>query len=496
MTEFLAEIVGTPDVLIGQHIVGRVSLDATRSPHVTADISVTLDPDTLDLLDPRDSPRIRLTAIPENFAQGSDFEEDSTMPWSIGPGWSVDTYRAHNGSRSFNIDAADGSGSCYLQNIIEVSEGDEFYVECWAYRQSSWDGTGKSKIRFADGSGSPIYGLDYGATSLPAWTWVKLSGSFTIPAGVTRLTASLRSDATAGELWLDEIVIGRARRFDLGIRARPVRQRDASVQLSLASDEALLADYAPLADDDTPLTLVDSLRDVVDYVLDKALGTTLDASPSIDYDFTGTGYDDDAFTWRAGQSGIDFLQPLVQAAGFRLVCDENRDWTLRDENYVVAPAISIRYGVNLNDGTDIIDRDAGLWCDACVVRYTWNNAAGDTLEEVDSYALSTPYTRLRLIERDTPYPGDGFAAYVVRRSQFRGREVEATSAADWAAKAEQYVSIVLDGAPTQTGVVEKIEYDIAGDRMTVRSRTVDTPAGAIDLLAGYIDGLAGYIDGL
>lgn len=329
MTTFLAEIIGTPDVAIGPHVTGRITLDATSAPHVTAELEVTLDPDTLDLLDPRDSPRIRFTA-------------DSRV-------------------------------------------------------------------------------------------------------------------------------------FDLGIRTRPVVQDDATVRLSLASDEALLGDYAPLADDTTPLTHVASLRDVVDYVLDEALGASLEITPAIDYNFTGTGYDDDAFTWKAGQSGLAFLQPLVQAAGFRLVCDESRAWTLRDESYVLTPTVSIRYGVNMNAGTDVIDRDTGLWCDACVVRYSWRNAAGEALEETDAYALSTPYTRLRLIERDTPYPGPGFAAYVVRRSQFRGREVEATRGADWNVRAEQYVSIVLDGAPTQTGVIESVEFDLAGDRMIVRSRTVDTP---------------------
>lgn len=330
MTDLEAFIVATPDdIPLGIHPSGTITLDATSAPHVTADITVTLDSDTLELLDPRDSPRVRIVA-------------DSRV-------------------------------------------------------------------------------------------------------------------------------------FDLGVRSRPVSQSDATVRVSLASDEALLGDYAPLADDATPLTHVASLRDVVDYVLDEALGAALEATPAIDYDFTGTGYNNDAFTWKAGQSGLAFLQPLVQAAGFRLVCDETRAWTLRDEEYVLTPTIAIRYGVNMNAGSDVIDRDAGLWCDACVVRYRWTTAAGEALEEIDAFALSTPYTLLRLIERDTPYPGAGFAAYVVRRAQFRGREVEATRGADWTARAEQYVSIVLDGAPTQTGVVESIEYDIAGDRMTVRSRTVDTP---------------------
>ncbi len=56
------------------------------------------------------------------------------------------------------------------------------------------------------------------------------------------------------------------------------------------------------------------------------------------------------FEWRAGVSAIDFLAPLVQANGFRLVCDEQRRWTLRGVNYIApGSAVALRYGVNIID---------------------------------------------------------------------------------------------------------------------------------------------------
>lgn len=74
--------------------------------------------------------------------------------------------------------------------------------------------------------------------------------------------------------------------------------------------------------------------------------------------------------------------------------------------------------------------------------------------------------------------------------------MSATTVANWTAKAEQPITIILDGAPTQIGATTSVSYDLAKDDMTVRTQTTDTPAGAIDLLVGTIDSLVGTIDSL
>lgn len=77
------------------------------------------------------------------------------------------------------------------------------------------------------------------------------------------------------------------RTFNLSIRSREVDHAEMTVALEVATDEALLQDYAPLADDTTPRGLEASLRDVIDYALDLAIpGASLNASPSDDADVT------------------------------------------------------------------------------------------------------------------------------------------------------------------------------------------------------------------
>lgn len=203
-----------------------------------------------------------------------------------------------------------------------------------------------------------------------------------------------------------------------------------------------------------------------------------------------------ALTWKAGQDAMSFLSPIVQAAGRRLVCDEQRVWTLRGEGYDAGGALELRHAVNVGDGSEKISRDDDDWFDAAAAEYKWNDQSGIPRTRIDAAALSPSYTRLRSFQFDSPYPGPGFAAYAVRRAQGRGREVTVTAVADWNAKAEQGFTAVLESAPPQTGQTSSIAFDLDGDTMTIVSRTVDTPVGAIDLLTGTIDSLVGTIDSL
>ncbi|MGP6170629.1 hypothetical protein ACTU6V_05410 [Microbacterium sp. A204] len=191
----------------------------------------------------------------------------------------------------------------------------------------------------------------------------------------------------------------------------------------------------------------------------------------------------DALIWDAGQDAMSFLAPLVQAAGLRLVCDEQRVWTLRDEHYDAGGALEVRHAVNLIGGSEKIARGDGDWFDAAAAVYTWMDRSGTRHEQVDTFALTPDYTLLRRFEFATPYPGPGFAEYAVRRSQGRGREVTVSTVSDWVAKAEQGFTAILSGTPTQTGQTNVVRFDLDTDEMTITSRTIDTLPGAWILLS-------------
>jgi hypothetical protein len=206
--------------------------------------------------------------------------------------------------------------------------------------------------------------------------------------------------------------------------------------------------------------------------------------------------DPDSLVWRAGDSAMDFLHPLVQAAGYRLVCDEARVWTLRSSSYVAAGNMTFAAGVNLTDATDTLSRDSDDWFDAQVTRYVWEDANGIARTKVDYWGLTSSPTKVRLVEVNAPYPGTGRSQYAVKRAQGRGRVVQAAKVSDWTARAEQAVTVLLDGAPTQTGLTESVTFDLDLDEVSIATRTTDTLPGSIDLLPGTIDALTGVINDL
>lgn len=204
---------------------------------------------------------------------------------------------------------------------------------------------------------------------------------------------------------------------------------------------------------------------------------TVNASGSIRTPFMER--DPEAFIWPAGVGAIDFLAPILQAVGRRLVCDENRQWTIRTADYLAAGAINIRHGVNLIDATDVITREgADGYYDAAVTEYVWKDRNGVTQRRIDAYASDSAYSRCIKFQKETPYPGPGFSAYAVQRSQGRGRVIDITAVADWSARAEMSCAFVVEDAPTQTGQTDRVVFDLAREEMTATARTTDTPEGS------------------
>jgi hypothetical protein len=116
-------------------------------------------------------------------------------------------------AQSLAIDGAQGFvGSAFTwKGRLPVTPGDEFHVSLLANRSSAWNGTGpSSKLRFGDQSGTLIGEVLLGAANLPlANTWTQRTGSLVIPAGVTELTVTVITNATAGGLWMSDLSLRR-----------------------------------------------------------------------------------------------------------------------------------------------------------------------------------------------------------------------------------------------------------------------------------------------
>ena len=142
-----------------------------------------------------------------NLFPGSNFEGDHA--WSLPGNITVATDQFRSGSKSLKFTATATSD---YNTTIPVQPGDQFYAELWARKTSDYNGdSSNSKLRFAvQPGGAHIASLVYGAAELTTDTWIKRTTTFTVPAGVYSMSASLGTAShTAGSVWIDDVVVRR-----------------------------------------------------------------------------------------------------------------------------------------------------------------------------------------------------------------------------------------------------------------------------------------------
>lgn len=256
------------------------------------------------------------------------------------------------------------------------------------------------------------------------------------------------------------------RRFDLTLRTRSIDIAGATMTLSLSSNEALLQDLALVSVLPFVPGILD-LRLIVQGILAR-IGDYLNAGT-----VTATIPADSA-TWLPGQSAWDYLQPLIQAAGLRLYCDEKRNWHLVDATYIAPGSVELRSVATITAAADTISRDENLWYDAVVITYSWINDLGETVIDYDVASVDG-FTKVYALEYNTAYPGPGAAAAVLARALTRGRLTEITAVSSYQVTPAQAATITLDGFPTQDAFVSAVSWSYPEDEMTVSTR--QTPIG-------------------
>lgn len=257
----------------------------------------------------------------------------------------------------------------------------------------------------------------------------------------------------------------RARRFDLGVRDRVVDHQAGTITVQLASDEALLQDVALVAT--APRSPASAtVRAAVTLALSE-IGAVLE--PGVD----DGPVEPDAAAWQPGETGWDYVRPLVDSAGLRLFCDEQRRWHLVQPLAPTGGALMLS-PTNTMQLQDQIARDVG-WYDAVVVVYRWRDSSGVDRTVYD-VATTPGYTKVRTVEIARPWPGNGAARAMLARSSGRGRVLAATGVSDYGAEPGQMLLISSPAAPLQTGLLARVTWDLAAREMQVRSRDlIDTP---------------------
>jgi hypothetical protein len=266
----------------------------------------------------------------------------------------------------------------------------------------------------------------------------------------------------------------RTRTYDLGVRSRVVDHRAATVQVALASDEALLSDgalVAAAAVSPPALTVLSAVQLALGLLLPGYTLTTTQGAQAITVD---------AAVWDPGTSGWDYLAPLTSSAGLRLWCDEARTWHLEAPAAIPVPdAMVVLAGTgSVTDAQDSISRDDLEWFNAVVVAYDWTDTGNVRHVQYD-VAGDLASSRVLTVKHDRPYPRAGEAATRLRLATGHGRVLDVEAVADPVTYPGVAARLSVPGTPAQSGYVQAVEVRTGDARMRVTTRDlIDTPATA------------------
>lgn len=248
---------------------------------------------------------------------------------------------------------------------------------------------------------------------------------------------------------------------DLGVRAISYDYVSKEATISLASDEAIAQDVHGYGDD-VMVTYYD-LRSVVNEVLnfisaDLEAGTANQTYP--------LGYNLQKYEVNLPNTAWDFIESMTTAAGFRVYCDELRNWYLV-ETTAVSGELELTDTDNITSFQKDISRE-NLWYNQAVIQYE-DPDLGTIFD--DYFATGTGNIRTIYLKKENmSFPGFGAAQAIVERSLTRGEIYSIESIANFDARPSQTLTVDITGEPTKTGVVQSITWSLPSARMSVDIR--------------------------
>ncbi|WP_026874295.1 hypothetical protein [Jiangella gansuensis] len=404
----------------------------------------------------------------------------------------LSTERAHSGAQSVHVQAVNPTNVWMMFGPpAPIPPGKPFFADAWFY----WTGTGPAAaatmVEFYDADGQWV-AISYGtAHAAPVGTWNRVRGDIEVPDNPAIATARLVvyvSAAGATDVWFDDVTFRFARlglssltseygralnprfgfapstrvRANLHLRRVSVGHQPGTVAIEAASADSLLLDYSLVAT--SAMTPTGStIRDCVNMVLLHVLGVALPAG-----DTGGELVDTEALPWQPGEGSYDYLNSIVAMGGYRLWCDERGTWRLEDPELVVPPSRLAGSALTAVDLTEEIDRAGGLWCDAAVVTYEWEDSNGTSRRRHDAAGITGSRTATATVQR--PYPGSGMARGMVRKGQSYGRVVGYTGVSNYDVRPYWAVQFDMPDGSIQQGVISQVRWDLPADEMTVTTR--------------------------
>lgn len=258
----------------------------------------------------------------------------------------------------------------------------------------------------------------------------------------------------------------RVRNFNLGIRDHSIDQGGGTLDLALATDEALLMDMANM-DTTGRIPPTETALGAAQLVL-----ASIGAAPVLEG--VNVALEPGSAVWEPGQNAWDYIDPLMNAAGMWLYCDEKRIWHLTTPNRARGNLLTFSTE-NASSIIETLSRN-DRWYDAVHVTYKWRDTSGTEQVRYDT-AQSPGYSRVYSVEYNRPRPRSGAAQTLLDRMRGRGRVETIQAVANPTATPGQPLRVDLPVTGSQIGYLTQVQWNLQDDTMQVRSRDL-TDAGA------------------
>jgi hypothetical protein len=407
------------------------------------------------------NPSFRTYSAVENMIPNGSFDNNTVTPWTVANATlTASTGYKVSGAYSMLVNPNTTSNDSYAEVPIQVTPGKTYTVTAYAGVSGAQPGTLNARARriwvyaYVDGQ-VVVLGQSSQAPNSSSSTRLRLT--FTVPSNVEQANVRLYSGAASGT--------------SAGIYWDSVMMTEDN---GLDTNNASFYTYFDGATANTSEYRYDWTGD--SYKSSSTRTPLIDRGP-------------DALTWTPGQSAWDFLTPILQAVGWRLVPDLlDRTWRVKSVDAVPAGGVvGISVGRNLYSLSDLISRTASqsdgtpLFADAVLIHYTWTDSTTDErLERWESAGPSTAQKVYSIERPDTAYPGPGAAAYILERLAARRRQLTVEAAEDYDPMPGRAVSITAPGGDVVTGVLDALTWDFGSARMSVKTKgLISIPAGAV-----------------
>ena len=178
----------------------------------------------------------------------------------------------------------------------------------------------------------------------------------------------------------------------------------------------------------------------------------------------------------------DYLDPFLQEAGYRLWCDEARNWRCDPVGETRPGGSTVKAGIegNLLDATDRLSRDEDTWADGVILRYTYVDVNGIGRESFGSASVPAATTLgAKIVVLDRPgraYIGNSEAQRVLAQLRSRGRLVPTSALSELGATPGTAATITTPDGQKLTGTVESVTFNLQNGvaDITPRDMTVTT----------------------